>query len=65
VNNKHIGRSWTSRHLEDACPCPHAPCGLVVYDTVDPNCDQHHWSAAKSMRLGHSAADCPGPEVTE
>ena len=32
----HVGRSWTTHELEDACPCPQAPCGLVLFDTIDP-----------------------------
>lgn len=55
----HIGRSWTSHDLEDECPCPQAPCGLVPFDTVVAECPQHHWSAAKSIRQSHPADACP------
>lgn len=55
----HIGRSWTTHEIEDNCPCPKAPCGLVVQDTVDPRCTEHPWVAAKSMRQSHPADRCP------
>jgi len=54
----HIGRSWTGTRLEDDCPCPKAPCGLVIRDQVDPNCAQHALTACKTIRQIHSAEDC-------
>ena len=56
---EHIGRSWTGHHIEDACPCPKAPCGLVDAMTIDPDCNQHSMTAAKSIRQMHRADDCP------
>lgn len=56
---EHIGRSWTGHHLEDACPCGKAPCGLVDTMQINEDCDQHTWSAAKSIRQMHRADDCP------
>jgi hypothetical protein len=58
----HIGRSWTTHEIEDGCPCPKAPCGLVVQDTVDPRCSEHPWVAAKSIRQSHPADRCPATE---
>jgi hypothetical protein len=58
----HIGRSFTGTALEDTCPCPKAPCGLVVQDTIDPACEQHAWTHAKSMRQSHTAGSCPAVE---
>lgn len=57
----HIGRSWSDgRHLEDACPCPQEPCGLVDRMKVVAECDQHPPQAAQTMRQRHEAKDCPG-----
>lgn len=54
----HWGRSWSDTRLEDGCPCPKAPCGLVVGSTIDPECDQHPWTRGKTMRQMHKAEDC-------
>lgn len=61
ATGNHIGRSFLgmAADIEAACPCPKAPCGLVVQDEVTKACDQHHWSAAKTMRQSHPAAECP------
>jgi hypothetical protein len=59
----HIGRSWDGTSLEDECPCPKAPCGLVSSDAVDPACDQHPSERRKTMRQIHTAAVCPGPRA--
>lgn len=60
---RHIGRSFPgmAADIEAACPCPKAPCGLVIQDEVTKACGQHHWSAAKTIRQSHSASECPGP----
>lgn len=56
----HLGRAFTGRDIEDACPCPKAPCGLVDMGDAVPECD-HHWPwRARTMRQGHPAALCPG-----
>jgi uncharacterized small protein (DUF1192 family) len=55
----HIGRSWDSHPLEDACPCPQEPCGLVDREKADPTCTQHAAGRCKTMRQGHRAGDCP------
>ncbi|MFJ9985347.1 hypothetical protein ACIQUD_15165 [Streptomyces globisporus] len=61
ATGNHIGRSFLgmAADIEAACPCPKAPCGLVVQDEVTAACDQHHWSAAKTMRQSHPADQCP------
>jgi hypothetical protein len=61
--NYHIGRSWVGHDVEDNCPCPQAPCGLVDVEDVDPDCSHHPALRAKSMRQGHHAEDCP--DITE
>ncbi len=60
LTGTHIGRSWTSHHIEDNCPCPQAPCGLVITDEISDQCSQHHWSATKTTRQSHPADQCPG-----
>ncbi|MET9776093.1 hypothetical protein ABZ023_17865 [Streptomyces sp. NPDC006367] len=59
--NTHIGRSFPGMepHLEAACPCPKAPCGLVVEEQASEACGQHHYTAAKTMRQSHPADECP------
>jgi hypothetical protein len=56
----HIGRSWQGTRLEDDCPCPKAPCGLVIMDQQDPECPQHALTEAKTIRQTHRVEDCPG-----
>lgn len=57
IGGLHIGRSWTGHVVEDECPCPKAPCGLVISGEVHPDCPQHQ--ANKTIRQGHAAEDCP------
>lgn len=58
----HVGRSWSGHEIEDACPCPQVPCGLVdVQEAVD-ECGHHPALRCKSMRQGHPAEDCPNKE---
>lgn len=57
--NYHIGRSWAGHEIEDACPCPKAPCGLVDPDKANPDCEHHPLTRSKSMRQGHPADQCP------
>lgn len=54
---RHIGRSFSGTHIEDECPCPKAPCGLVIAGKQDPSCLQHRVN--KTIRQGHTAEDCP------
>ena len=57
---RHIGRAWSGNELEAECPCPKSACGLAIEQFADPECEQHHPSAAKTMRQRHSPARCPG-----
>lgn len=58
----HVGRSWDGPGpLEEGCPCPKEPCGLVRGDSASPECNQHHWGSMKTMRVGHRAESCMGP----
>lgn len=62
----HIGRSWSGHDIEDGCPCPKAPCGLVVTSSVAPDCREHGYvNGAKSMRQGHAASRCPAVAALE
>lgn len=65
----HIGRSWPpDTFIEDACPCPKTPCGLVEQGNTSPDCDQHHVGNghyARTIRQGHKAEHCPGPSVEQ
>lgn len=56
----HFGRSWSGTRLEDECPCPKAPCGLVTSDVPHTDCEQHGLQYAKTMRQSHPAENCPG-----
>ncbi|HEY9416301.1 MAG TPA: hypothetical protein VIQ30_16205 [Pseudonocardia sp.] len=58
--DQHIGRSWRDTRLEDDCPCPQEPCGLVNVNRVDPDCTEHPIERAKSIRQSHTATRCPG-----
>lgn len=60
AQSPHMGRSWKGHALEDECPCPQEPCGLVSLDNVNNDCPQHGWGAFKTMRQGHNPANCPG-----
>lgn len=55
----HIGRAYAGHTIEDSCPCPKADCGLVSLDAQDPDCPEHAFHAAKTMRQGHLERDCP------
>ena len=58
----HVGRSWRGHHVEDACPCPQEPCGLVDLRRIDPACPQHVFTAAKTIRQSHTPEFCiPSP----
>lgn len=61
----HIGRSFQGHPLEDACPCPQEPCGLVAMDKALPACDQHGFRKAKTLRQRHLAEQCPGSTAEE
>ncbi|MGI5245082.1 hypothetical protein [Dactylosporangium sp. CA-139066] len=56
----HIGRAWSGTEIEDGCPCPKAPCGLVDQAAlkVGEACPQH--LVNKTIRQSHPADACPG-----
>jgi hypothetical protein len=56
----HIGRSWSDTRLEDGCPCPKQPCGLVGMGSADPSCTEHPPQRIKTIRQSHPASACPG-----
>lgn len=58
--HSHIGRSWVGHPIEDECPCPQEPCGLIDYMKIDPKCPQHAITAGKTIRQTHWAEECPG-----
>lgn len=59
----HWGRAWNgTTPVEDACPCPKEPCGLVNTLTVDQECTEHGWRFTKSARQGHYGEQCPNKE---
>lgn len=60
----HIGRSFTGHHIEDGCPCPKGLCGLAIAG-ADPECPEHWFGAAKTIRQGHAAEDCPGQSTLD
>lgn len=54
----HYGRSFgDSRFLEEKCPCPKAPCGLVIQGQTDPECEHH--KPMKTIRQAHAPDKCP------
>lgn len=55
----HIGRSFDGHPLEDACPCPQEPCGLIDVSRIDPTCGQHSLAAGKTIRQSHTPERCP------
>lgn len=65
----HVGRSWKDSPLEDDCPCPKAPCGLVditldSWETTD-YCDQHNPAQARTMRQAHYEKNCPALDKSD
>lgn len=57
----HIGRSFSGSFIEDECPCPKTPCGLVDEGNTDPTCTEHPPERCKTMRQRHRPEECPGP----
>lgn len=56
---RHFGRSWSGSSLEDLCPCPQQPCGLVTgADAERLDCPQHAQKYAQTMRQSHLASEC-------
>lgn len=63
IEGLHVGRSWADTHLEDECPCPKEPCGLVDLAKASPECDQHPAERSKTLRQIHEARLCPGRKI--
>jgi len=62
ITGWHMGRQWHGHDIEDECPCPKAPCGLVDTTQRLPTCEQHNPAdpiAARTMRQNHPADACP------
>lgn len=57
----HIARGWNSDPFAADCPCGKAPCGFIDAAQIDPDCPQHAWTRAKTIRGNHAAKDCPAP----
>jgi hypothetical protein len=55
----HIGRSFDRHPLEDTCPCPQEPCGLIDVARIDPTCPQHALHHGQTIRQAHTAERCP------
>lgn len=55
----HWGRAFHGHEIEDKCPCPKQPCGLVEVTSADPDCAQHAARFARTSRQGHRAENCP------
>ncbi|QIG58767.1 hypothetical protein SEA_DATBOI_103 [Gordonia phage DatBoi] len=60
MSTMHVGRSFTGHLLEDLCPCPQQPCGLVATNMIHPDCDQHTFESAKTLRQAHNEELCHG-----
>lgn len=55
----HIGRSFgDARWIEEACPCPKEPCGLVDTNKAVPECGHHPFAAYKTIRQAHAPENC-------
>jgi len=64
MDNVHFGRSFYPDHwLEDDCPCPKEDCGLVAFDKVVDECEQHPLGRCKTIRQSHKEEDCPGIDL--
>jgi hypothetical protein len=58
----HTGRSWAGHLIEDNCPCPQEPCGLINVADADPSCIHHGPDSSKTIRQTHLASQCPGKD---
>jgi hypothetical protein len=62
----HVGQAWSGTEIEDACPCPKAPCGLIDVADTSAKCHEHPIKWGKSIRQGHEPGECPAiPTVEE
>lgn len=60
LGTPHIGRSFEGHPLEDDCPCPQEPCGLIAMENAITDCPEHGFREAKTIRQTHLAERCPG-----
>lgn len=60
VMDSHVGRSFSGHPLEDECPCPKEPCGLVAMTRASADCTEHALTAGKTIRQSHPSERCPG-----
>lgn len=54
----HIGRGFHGHATEGECPCPQEDCGLIHEERIDPECEQHPFKRAKTIRQMHRANEC-------
>lgn len=57
----HLGRAWVGHEVEDACPCPKAPCGLAI-TLATIICPDHHPADtldSRTIRQAHTDDACP------
>ncbi|MER5608295.1 hypothetical protein AB0F93_03560 [Micromonospora tulbaghiae] len=59
VDRMHFGLSATGNDIEQQCPCPLAPCGLVLDIDADEACPHHGRWAEMSIKQIHPAQSCP------
>lgn len=59
TESMHIGRTFDDTRLEDDCPCPKEPCGLVRADRLNADCMQHPMLRQKTIRQSHPSFRCP------
>lgn len=43
--------------MEDECPCPQEPCGLIDVKRVVASCPQHPSSRSQTIRNSHERGD--------
>lgn len=61
ITGSHWSRHWDGPgELEYRCPCPKAPCGMVVRGDHAAGCEQHAPEATRTQRSGHEPDECPG-----
>lgn len=58
ITRMHMGRHWVGHDIEDRCPCPQEPCGLIDPANRHVDCVQH--LSSRTFRQDHPADRCPG-----
>lgn len=57
--NMHVGNVPAPEHfLEDKCPCPQSPCGLIAFNDINEDCPYHSETAGKRVKQAHLPEDC-------